>query len=311
MPHINQDNQTKNVQDIVPHEAVLLAEVIDILAPKKGQEYLDLTAGYGGHAKSVLETILDPGKMTLVDRDLQAIEFLKREFPQTAAIIHSDFLSASRELAGHGRRFDMILADLGASSPHFDKPERGFTFSDKGPLDMRMDQSQALSAQDLVNGLKEEKLARILREYGEEPKARSIARAIVAARPISDTRMLARIVAKAVGGRKKARIHPATRTFQALRIAVNDELTQLEAGLPLWMSLLKPGGRLAIISFHSLEDRIVKNFLAEHAADTYDAELTSLTKKPITASQDEIVSNPRARSAKLRAAAKIKNQKKG
>lgn len=311
MPHINQDNQTKNVQDMVPHEAVLLAEVIDILAPKKGQEYLDLTAGYGGHAKSVLETILDPGKMTLVDRDLQAIEFLKREFPQTAAIIHSDFLSASRELAGHGRQFDMILADLGASSPHFDKPERGFTFSDKGPLDMRMDQSQALSAQDLVNGLKEEKLARILREYGEEPKARSIARAIVAARPISDTRMLARIVAKAVGGRKKARIHPATRTFQALRIAVNDELTQLEAGLPLWMSLLKPGGRLAIISFHSLEDRIVKNFLAEHAADTYDAELTSLTKKPITASQDEIVSNPRARSAKLRAAAKIKNQKKG
>lgn len=292
------------------HIPVLAEEVLSVLQPKKGESFLDLTAGYGGHAQSVLDITKAPDGTALVDRDESAISSLKQRFKgQGVQIIHKDFLSASQELAGQGRQFNMVLADLGISSPHLDQGERGFSIKNPGPLDMRMDQSQELTAGQIVNDWPEEKLQQILRQYGQEPKAREIARKIVRARPIDSTEKLAAIIKQVWWRRSK--IHPATRTFQALRIAVNDELAQLENSLPLWQQLLAPGGRLAIISFHSLEDRIVKRFFAENAAGTYDAELRLLTKKPLTPNHTESDFNPRARSAKLRAAAKINTKRKG
>lgn len=292
------------------HRPVMVKEVIDCLQPKAGESYLDLTAGYGGHAARVLDITKAPESGVLVDRDPAAVDYLNQHgFNRRCRIIQSDFASASQTLAENAECFDMILADLGVSSPHLDNAERGFSVSDDGPLDMRMDFSQELTAEMLVNQWEEDALADVLRRYGEEPKARTIAKRIIAGRPIRTTGDLAAIVARAWPGR--SRVHPATRTFQALRIAVNDELNQLERSLPLWLKLLAPGGRLAVISFHSLEDRLVKKFLSENSGGLYDSSLTILTKKPLTAQPDEIVSNPRARSAKLRAAAKIKTKKKG
>lgn len=295
------------------HLPVLVNEVLGCLNPEEGQTYLDLTAGYGGHAQAILEATKNPEGTVLVDRDDNAIRVLSRKFGDSGAqIVHSEFLSTLETLAGESRHFDMVLADLGVSSPHLEDSERGFSFSRPGPLDMRMDRRQPLDADSLVNSYGQAELAAIIRTYGEEPRADAIAGAIVRARPVADTGQLATIISQAAGFRARhGRIHPATRTFQALRIAVNDELGQLEKGLPLMARLLEPGGRLAIISFHSLEDRLVKRFFAEHAGNTYDAELTVLTKRPITASQEETVSNPRARSAKLRACRKNKNKKKG
>ena len=294
------------------HTPVLLQEVLTCLDPGSGQSYLDLTAGYGGHAAVVLESTGSPELAVLVDRDADAVKTLKKRFAGSgAAIIQSDFLSTLENLAGKGQTFDLILADLGVSSPHLATAERGFSFNLPGPLDMRMDLGQTLSAEQIVNQIPETELAEILKKYGEEPQARTIAKAIVSNRPVQDTKSLAAIIASAVSRRARwAKIHPATRSFQAIRIAVNDELAQLEKGLPLMVKLLKPGGRLAVISFHSLEDRLIKQYFSEHAGKTYDAELTALTKKPITAGRDEIVSNPRARSAKLRAVAKIKTNRK-
>ncbi len=295
------------------HTPVLLREVIDELRPQAGQSYLDLTAGYGGHAAVVLEATGSPEQAVLVDRDDGAVEALKKRFGAGGpTIIHSDFLSTLEKLAGEGRQFDMILADLGVSSPHLDASERGFSFNSPGPLDMRMDRRQELSADYIVNQLPAAELAGILERFGEEPKAKQVAQAIVASRPVKDTEHLAAIIDSVTGhpSWRAKKIHPATRSFQAIRIAVNDELAQLERGLPLMLALLKPGGRLVVISFHSLEDRIVKRFFAERSGPTYDAELTMLTKRPVTADRNEIVSNPRARSAKLRAASKIKTNRK-
>ncbi|PJE65262.1 16S rRNA (cytosine(1402)-N(4))-methyltransferase, partial [Candidatus Saccharibacteria bacterium CG10_big_fil_rev_8_21_14_0_10_47_8] len=245
------------------------------------------------------------------DRDQQAIEALTKRFAgQDAQIIHGDYLSASQTLHEQGRTYDLILADLGVSSLHLDEPKRGFAFSLSGPLDMRMDTSQEFSAASLVNEWDEAELEDVLKRYGEEPRATVIARAIVAERPIATTKQLAKVIARSSGRPfKRRRVHPATKAFQAIRIAVNDELNQLKMSLPLWVDLLAPGGRLVVISFHSLEDRIVKNFFADHAGKYYTAELVALTKKPIMGVRDEIVSNPRARSAKLRAVEKIKNKK--
>ncbi len=286
------------------HIPVLMDHVLEYLAPAPGQTYLDLTAGYGGHAGTI-RSRTNGWPITLVDRDQMAISYLQERFPDEGAeIIHSDFLTASQQLVLQGRQFDMILADLGVSSPHLNIASRGFSIQHDGPLDMRMDQQQTLTAETMVNEFSEADLEHIIREYGEEPKAKRIARAIVAHRPITSTDQLAKIVASQFMGRSK--VHPATKTFQGLRIAVNDELKLLREALPLWVTLLKPGGRLAVISFHSLEDREVKQFFAARAGDTYDAELTVLTKRPAVADKHELVSNPRARSAKLRAAAKIK-----
>jgi len=299
--------------DKIAHIPVLIHEVIDVLAPSAGQSYLDLTAGYGGHSQAILELTKTPGETVLVDRDETAVAALNQHFAgQAVQIRHSDYLGALQELTDKDKKFDLILADLGVSSPHLEDAQRGFSFSLSGPLDMRMDQTQEKQADYLVNHLLMTELAEILSRYGEEPKARAIARAIVSNRPITDTEQLAAIIAKTVGWRaRRGKTHPATKSFQALRIAVNDELAQLEQALPLMAERLKPGGRMAVISFHSLEDRIVKQFLADKAGNRYDSELVLLTKKPITAGHEEIVSNPRARSAKLRAAAKINNQKKG
>ncbi|HVI60781.1 MAG TPA: 16S rRNA (cytosine(1402)-N(4))-methyltransferase RsmH [Candidatus Saccharimonadales bacterium] len=290
------------------HQPVLLAEVLRYLDPKGGEAYLDLTAGYGGHAAAVLERTANPAGSVLVDRDSRAIAWLRQRFGDDAELRQEDFLSASQALLDAGRSFELILADLGVSSPHLNEDERGFAIRGQGPLDMRMDQHQALTAADIVNKYDEDRLTALLRDYGEEPKARRVAQLIVAARPLATTGELAAVVAKAWPGH--SRTHPATRTFQALRIAVNDELALLERSLPLWLKLLAPGGRIAVISFHSLEDRLVKQYLQDHSGDRYDAELSLLAKKPVTASQSELAHNPRARSAKLRAAVKI-NTKKG
>lgn len=284
------------------HIPVLLAEVLQYLNPLSGQSYLDLTAGYGGHAKEILARTGRSGQAVLVDRDANAIAALADLETQGAHLVHRDFLSASQDLISGGRRFDIILADLGVSSPHLDNAERGFAFAQDGPLDMRMDQTQSLDAATIVNAYSADELQRIIREYGEEPRARTIAQAIMGARPLSTTQELADVVRRVMS--KGSKIHPATRTFQALRIAVNDELELLRAALPLWIELLNPGGRLGVISFHSLEDRIVKQTLAERAGDRYDADLTMLTKSPVVAAQEELVFNPRARSAKLRAVEK-------
>jgi 16S rRNA (cytosine1402-N4)-methyltransferase len=301
----------KQKQKDAVHQPVLLQEVLDVLAPQPGQSYLDLTAGYGGHSSAVLKVTRAGKGSVMVDRDEQAITALRERFEGTGAqIMHSDFLNALIELDAKGRKFDMVLADLGVSSPHLEDAQRGFAFSLPGPLDMRMDIRQELDAERLVNETKEDELADILARFGEEPKAKAIARAVVSNRPVKTTGQLAAIIAKSAGFRARhAKTHPATRSFQALRIAVNSELEQLTQSLPLMLDLLEPGGRLAVISFHSLEDRIAKQFLADKAGNRYDSELQILTKRPITAGRDELVSNPRARSAKLRAAAKIKTQK--
>jgi 16S rRNA (cytosine1402-N4)-methyltransferase len=291
------------MQDSNTHYPVLASEVLKYLDPKEGDSYLDLTAGYGGHAQAVLDRTLKPHNITLVDRDQNATAYLGQKFDgRGVQIIHNDFLSASRELNEQDRQFDLILADLGVSSPHLDNASRGFSLKADGPLDMRMDETQTLTASGVVNNYDEAELARIIHAYGEEPRAKKIARLIVEHRPIATTHELARIVAQAWPGYSK--VHPATRTFQAVRIAVNNELAQLEKSLPIWLDLLAPGGRIAIISFHSLEDRIVKQFFASQSGNRYDAVLQLLTKQPVTGGADEIVFNPRARSAKLRAAVK-------
>ncbi len=293
----------------VSHVPVLLAEVLEYLAPKKGDRYLDVTAGYGGHASKIIE--LTQATATLIDRDNDAIKYLSSKFKtETVTIVHGDYLAASQELARAAQKFDLILADLGISSPHLNTASRGFSFQTSGPLDMRMDQSQTLTAETVVNTYSQEELAKTIRDFGEEPKAGKIARAIALNRPIKTTAELARLVERAAHS-KWSRLHPATKTFQAIRLIVNDELGQLERALPVWFDLLEPGGRIAIISFHSLEDRLVKQALKSAAGERYDAELKLLSKKPIMASQTEIAINPRARSAKLRAAVKIKTKKKG
>ncbi|MCA9348318.1 16S rRNA (cytosine(1402)-N(4))-methyltransferase RsmH [Candidatus Saccharibacteria bacterium] len=292
------------------HFPVMSDNVLAILDPKQGETYLDLTAGYGGHANQVLERTLVSNQSVLVDRDQMAIDRLRNKFLGSGVqLIHKDFLTAAKELLEQKRTFDIVLADLGVSSPHLNTASRGFSFRFEAPLDMRMDQRQELTAGTIVNDYPQKELEVILRNYGEEPKARQIAKLLVDNRPIETTTKLASVVAQAWPGYSK--VHPATRTFQALRIAVNDELRLVKEVLPHLVDSLSPGGRLAIITFHSLEDRIVKQYFSEIAGDRYDTDMRLLTKKPILPSQDEIVLNPRSRSAKLRAVAKIKNKKKG
>jgi 16S rRNA (cytosine1402-N4)-methyltransferase len=289
------------------HIPVLLKQTVQYLNPREGESYLDLTGGYGGHASAIIGMTKNPKDAILIDRDPAAVKSLGQRFEgEGVEIIQKDFLSASKKLAEEGKQFDLILADLGVSSPHLNQASRGFSIQKDGPLDMRMDTTQELTAETVINSYSEEELVRILRTYGEEPKARAISKLIVRERPIKSTQELATLVAKAWPGHSK--VHPATRTFQALRVAVNNELELLRLGLPIWIEqLLAPGGRIAIISFHSLEDRIVKQALQEYGGtDRYDATLQILTKHPVSGEGDEIVYNPRARSAKLRAAAKQK-----
>jgi 16S rRNA (cytosine1402-N4)-methyltransferase len=286
------------------HVPVLLEATLDELRPIQGENYLDLTAGYGGHARRFLAKTENYADSVLVDRDAFAIAELSEFEQKGVRILHTDFVSAARQLVKEGKQFSIILVDLGVSSPQLDKSERGFSFTKSGPLDMRMDRRQETSAETLVNTLSKDELVRIIIQYGEEPLgfARRVADAIVANRPITTTGDLAELVKQAHVGKWK-KTHPATRTFQALRIAVNEELRQVEELMPLIPQLLKVGGRVGIISFHSLEDRLVKQYFSEQKNAGYEAELSIQTKKPLAGDIYD-VHNPRSRSAKLRVAVK-------
>jgi 16S rRNA (cytosine1402-N4)-methyltransferase len=292
------------------HVPVLLGEVLTVLNPQRGDRYLDLTAGYGGHAGEILERTASAASSVLVDRDTFALDHLTALQTAGSRLIHDDYLHAATTLFEAGETFDLILMDIGVSSPQLDLSERGFSFMHDGPLDMRMDQTAGNSAVDLLKQLTEDNLMQILLKYGEESRsnARKIAHAIKFKRPTT-TNGLATVVTMALGG-GRGKIHPATKTFQALRLAVNDELGQLERTLPFLPGLLNPGGRVAVISFHSLEDRIVKNFFKEQANAGFEATIRLLTNKPIEGNYRDANlpfydPNPRARSAKLRAAVKI------
>ena len=280
------------------HQPVLAQEVVAGLSPKPNGHYLDATVGGGGHSRLILEAAPN-SHLTAVDQDPMALEAAQQnlvEFGDRVTFWHGNF--ADFTASAHG--FDGVLADLGVSSPQLDRPERGFSFRHEGILDMRMNPHQAITAADLVNHRSERELADIFYHYGEERLSRRIARQIVARRPFQTTTALANAIAASVPGKyRHGRIHPATRVFQALRIAVNQELDVLETLIKVAPSWLNSGGRLVIISFHSLEDRRVKHGLRDHE------QLKVLTKKPITASDEEIRRNPRARSAKLRVAERI------
>lgn len=265
---------------------------------------MDLTAGYAGHASEILDVTQNYKDSVLVDRDENAIQVLRVRYEdRPLRIVKADFYSAVLQEIECGNAFDMILMDFGVSSPQLDKSERGFSFSKDGPLDMRMDQEQELDAERIVNKWSERDLVGILEKYGEEKPgfAKLIARAIVHGRPWKSTLELGEALKKYGRGGK---VHPATRTFQAIRIAVNDELGQIEKVLPLLPQVLKPGGRVAMITFHSLEDRLVKEWMREETGKGMESRIRILTKKPITAENEELFINPRARSAKLRAAIK-------
>lgn len=291
------------------HRPVLLDAVLEHLAPQPGERYLDLTAGYGGHASAVLKA-MEPPQAVLIDRDQNAINTLQQLDLPGSKVLKADFLSAAQALKKDGERFDMILMDLGVSSPQLDNARRGFSFQADGPLDMRMDQDGDLaSAADLINTATEVELAEIFSQFGQEPFAKRIAAAVIKERPINRTSTLADLVKRATprAPSRKMKTHPATRTFQAIRIAVNDELRQLEETLPLLPGLLNVGGRLAIISFHSLEDRLVKQFFKEQSRYKYDSTLELPIKHPISGATEDSF-HSRSRSARLRIAVKIKTQ---
>ena len=287
------------------HVPVLLDKTIELLNPSVGESYLDLTAGYGGHAAEIIRRTNNPSGAVLVDRDENAIaELIAHQGLKGAELIQTDFAAAAMQLVQEGRQFDIVLVDLGVSSPQLDRAERGFSFSKNGPLDMRMDPSSQKTADEIVNRSSKENLYRLLTEYGEERSgfAHRIVDAIIRDRPIHTTEQLSSLILNEHRG-KWQRTHPATRTFQALRIATNDELAQIEALLPLIPKLLTKQGRIGIISFHSLEDRPVKRYFKEQRDAGFEAELEIPLKKPIDGATSD-VHNPRSRSAKLRIAVK-------
>lgn len=303
------------------HEPVMLHEVVEALAVRPGGRYVDATVGLGGHARAIVEAAQPGGRLLGIDRDPQALVIAtERLAPYGDAVVlaRGEFAEVARICEERGfTPIDGILIDAGVSSLQLDTEGRGFSFRRDEPLDMRMDPDGPTTAADLVNSTSEHDLAGIIFEYGEERRSRRIAHAIVERRPLRTTGDLARAVEAAVGRRPQARIHPATLTFQALRIAVNGELDQLERALDAAHDLLAPGGRLAVISFHSLEDRMVKQFIREHARDCicppkqpictcdHRATLRDVVRGGRTASDDEVARNPRARSARLRAAERL------
>lgn len=302
------------------HRPVLLKEIIQALAPRPGGCYIDATLGGGGHAEALLRLSEPRGRLLGLDADPQAVERARARlsaFGERCVCVHANFDAVAQVAESHGfKAVNGILLDLGFSSDQVADPARGFSFQAEGPLDMRFNPANPTTAADLVNTLARRDLADLLFRYGEEHRAWPIAQAIVMRRPLRTTGDLVNAVMAAVGGRWRG-IHPATRTFQALRIAVNDELGMLERALPQALDLLAPGGRLAVITFHSLEDRIVKDFLRREAQGCicppglpvctchHQATLVILTRKPITPSAEEVSANPRARSAKLRVAERI------
>jgi 16S rRNA (cytosine1402-N4)-methyltransferase len=306
------------------HMPVLYQETLAGLNVQANGFYIDGTVGAGGHAAGILRASAPQGRLLGLDRDPSAIEISKQAlapFEGRVILMRASFADLCETVQALGLGLaDGVVLDLGVSSMQLDRPERGFSFQHPGPLDMRFDPRAARTAADIVNGLSEPELADVIYHNGEEPAARAIARAIVAARPLQTTVQLAEVVAAAVGAsraRRRTRLHPATLTFQAIRIAVNDELSVLEQGLEAAVLSLKPGGRLAVVTFHSLEDRIVKQFLAQASRDCicppervvctcgHRATLERVSKKPIRPAAAEIENNPRSRSAKLRVAARL------
>ena len=284
------------------HDPVLLAEVIQGLEPCSGEHLLDLTLGRGGHAHKILEKTAPGGRLTGVDRDPRALELCGDSLPaDRVELVHGNFgdLPALRAHVGDGT-WDLGLADLGVSSPQLDEADRGFSFRFDGPLDMRMDTTRGETAAQLLDGISEQELERLIRELGEDRYARRIAAAIVHARalePIVTTGQLSSVVRGAVPSNKNQKVDAATRTFQALRIAINDELEALQHLLDRVGSLLSPGGRIAVISFHSLEDRKVKE--AFRILDS-EGDHHLITPRPIRPGEQEIYKNPRSRSSRLR-----------
>jgi 16S rRNA (cytosine1402-N4)-methyltransferase len=306
------------------HEPVLAEELIDLLDPRPGETFVDCTFGGGGHARLIAERLGAEGELIAVDRD-PASEERWREFatdlPCRARFLRADFVAALEGLRGEGIRPNGIVFDLGMSSMQVDAWDRGFSYSYDAPLDMRMDPTQSLSAATVVNEWPQDRLARAIRELGEERRAGSIAREIVKRRPIETTAQLVTAIKAAIPPSERfGRGHPAKRTFQAIRIAVNGELDALDRALPLAWDILGMGGRLAAISFHSLEDRRVKRFLADRARGCVcppefpvcvcgrEPEAELLSKRAISPGPEELERNPRAGSAHLRAALKIREE---
>jgi 16S rRNA (cytosine1402-N4)-methyltransferase len=301
------------------HEPVLYQEIIHALRPKSTGFYVDGTLGAGGHAAGLLAGSEPGGRLLGLDVDPQALELARQNlapFGERACLIRAPYTSLPEQMAALGwDKVDGILLDLGASSMQFDTPERGFSFLADGPLDMRFDPTNPLTASEIVNTWAEDELADVIFRYGEERASRRIAHAIQRARPINSTGHLAEVIANAIG--RHGAHHPATLTFQALRIAVNGELASLEKTLPLAVQALAPGGRLAVISFHSLEDRLVKEFFRLESRDCicpprqpvctcgHKASISEITRRPLTPTEEEIKRNSRARSAKLRVAEKL------
>jgi len=302
------------------HTPVLYQQVLSALAPQAGSRHIDGTVGAGGHAAGILEASAPDGELLGLDRDPAALSRARQRlarFSERVHLVHRSFAEMHLAAAAlHWTTVSGVLLDLGLSSMQVDDPARGFAFRLEGPLDMRFDAGQATTAADLVNGLNEADLADLIWRFGEETRARLVARRIVSARPLHTTTELAEIVAGSTRGRR-AGIHPATRVFQALRIAVNGELEALGAGLEAALSLLAPGGRLVVIAFHSLEDRIVKEFVRRESRDCicppaqpvctcgHVATLRAITRKPVVPEEAEVRANPRARSAKLRVAERL------
>jgi 16S rRNA (cytosine1402-N4)-methyltransferase len=301
------------------HSPVLLSEVLESLKIQPGGKYIDCTLGAGGHARAILERSDPNGRLLGLDQDPAAIRLSEHQLASyggRVTLVRDSFVRLEADASAKGFiPSDGVLLDLGVSSLQLGDGERGFSLQIDGPLDMRMDPHGEVTAEHLVNELTEAELVNIIVEYGEEPKAKAIARAIVRDRPVRTTMQLAHIVTRTVG--RRGRIHPATRTFQALRIAVNGELDVLSAVLPQTVAVLARGGRLAIISFHSLEDRLVKQFMAKESRDCicppevpvcacgHRRTLRILSKKPARPTAEEVGHNPRSRSAKLRVAERV------
>lgn len=302
------------------HTPVLYQEIIHALQPESQGYYVDGTVGTGGHAYGILKASAPAGHLLGLDLDPQALE-IARERLQTFEDRVILRRGSYTELRSHlnnlaWQTVDGILLDLGLSSLQLDRPQRGFSFAEEGPLDMRFDPDQELTAADIVNTLPREELANLIYRYGEERNSRKIADAIVANRPLETTQELASLITRIIGA-DRGSLHPATRTFQALRIAVNKELENLKTVLPIALESLHSGGRLAVIAFHSLEDRIVKEFFRRESQDCicpprlpvcacdHEAQLKEISRRPIRPSEDEQDENPRSQSAKLRVAEKL------
>lgn len=311
------------MKELLPHQPVLYNEIIHLLQPHRAGRYVDGTLGAAGHAWGILKTSEPDGLILGFDIDDHALQLARarlEEFGNRAKLVHDSFTNLATQLTAMGwGKVDGILLDLGLSSMQIDTPERGFSFRQDALLDMRFDLRNPVRAVNLVNNLSEKELADLLYTFGEERRSRKVARAIIRARPIETTLQLANVVADATSSGRRG-MHPATRTFQALRIAVNQELDALQEVLPQAVDSLNPNGRLAVISYHSLEDRIVKQFFRRESTDCicppkqpvcdcgHLASIKRITRRPVRPQKDEIERNPRARSARLRVVEKLSTE---